>query len=394
MTLDLHRMRRGALRAALRAAWRAAPLALVVFVAACSSGKDAAKPASLTDIRGAVAVRAAWRVSLDSAKDAFLQPAVLEDAVYAAGGDGTLVRIDPASGHVVWRVKTGSKLSAGVGSDGSVVVVATARGTVLAFGADGRPLWTAQVTSDVAVPPLVGRGLVAVRSTDHRVAAFSSDAGKRLWTYQRPTPPPLSLRVPTPLAFSGESVIAGFPGGRLVAIALSNGAMRWEATVSEPNGATEVERLSDVIGGVAVGADDLCAASYQGRVLCVDAASANEHWTRPLAAGAGVGFDAERVFAVDQSAAVLAFSRGTGASLWRNTALANRKLSTPLAHGGWIAVGDLKGYVHFLSVIDGSLIGRASTDGAAIVVAPQSWSNGAVVQSRGGAVELLVPGGA
>jgi outer membrane protein assembly factor BamB len=170
--------------------------------------------------------------------------------------------------------------------------------------------------------------------------------------------------------------------------------VRWEATVSEPNGATDVERLADVIGNLAVGTLDICAASYQGRVLCIDAGSANERWTRPLAAGAGVGFDDERLFAIDQAAAVLAFSRASGASVWRNDALANRKLSSPLAHGAWVAVGDLKGFVHFLSVTDGSLMGRASTDGTAIVVAPQGWANGAVVQSRGGTVELLVPGGA
>jgi outer membrane protein assembly factor BamB len=376
-----------------RTRWLAALLGAVLLAAGCSSSKDVVKPAALVEIRGASAIRTPWRVSVGHARDAFLQPAVLENAIYAAAAGGTLVRLDPATGRTVWRIETGVPISAGVGSDGATTAVASAKGEVLAFGADGKALWKATVPSDVIVPPLVGRGLVLVLSTDHRITAFAADGGRREWIYQRQGPP-LSLRVSTPLVFDGESVIGGFPGGRLVAVALANGALRWDAAVSEPNGATEVERLSDVTGTIAVGARELCAASYQGRVLCLDGAGAAERWARALAAGAGVAFDDQRVFAVDQAATVIAFARDSGASVWRNGQLANRRLSSPLAHGGWIAVGDYQGYAHFLSAADGRLIGRAATDGSAIVVAPQPWADGAVVQTRDGTVALLVPGGA
>ncbi|HUN94554.1 MAG TPA: outer membrane protein assembly factor BamB [Burkholderiaceae bacterium] len=378
-------------RASRRGHVAAGVAACALLLAACSSNKDAVKPTPLAEIRGAIPVRTVWRASLPKAPDAFMQPAVTDDAVYAAGGDGTIVRLDPSSGRVVWRVDAKSPLSAGVGSDGTTVAVATAKGEVLAYGSDGKPRWKAQVASDVVVPPLVGRGLVVVRSTDHRISAFSSDSGKREWMYQRQTPP-LSLRVSTPLVFDGDNVVGGFPGGRLVAVSLANGAMRWEATVSEPNGATEVERLADVTGSIAVGARDLCAASYQGRVMCIDATGTGERWARTLAAGAGVAFDDQRVFAVDQASAVVAYTRDAGASVWRTSALANRRLSSPLAQGRWVAVGDLEGYVHFLAAADGALIARAKTDGTAIVAAPQALADGVVVQTRDGSVELLVPG--
>jgi outer membrane protein assembly factor BamB len=89
-----------------------------------------------------------------------LQPAVLENAIYAASAGGSMVRIAPESGKVVWETDLKVEISAGVGSDGLTVAVATPRGEVIALGPDGKQLWRAQVTSDVSERPLVGRGLV------------------------------------------------------------------------------------------------------------------------------------------------------------------------------------------------------------------------------------------
>ena len=364
--------------------------AIAAALAGCSSSKDkeAGKPAELVDFKQTLPVRTAWRVDVGGARGAPLQPAVLENAVYAAAGDGALVRIQPASGKVDWRIDAGARISAGVGSDGFVVAVGTPRGEVLAFGADGKPLWRAQASSDIQSAPLVGRGLVIVRSTDHRVTAYEADSGKRRWSFAR-TPPPLTLRAPLEMAFAGDNVLLGLPGGRLVAVALSNGAARWEAVVAEPKGATEVERLADVVGALAVDGRDACAAAFQGRVTCVDSGNGNLRWTRELAAGAGVAFDAKQAYAVDARAAVAAFNREGGAGVWRNTQLANRQLSSPLALPAAAVVGDFKGHVHFLNPGDGQFAARVALDGSAIVATPRAWANGAVVQTQDGTVALL-----
>lgn len=359
------------------------------LLGACASSKDASfKPAELAQIEPAVDLRPRWSVSIGAARGAPLQPAVVENAVYAAAADGTLVRIAPETGRVVWRVEAETPISAGVGSDGLTVVVATPRGEVLAYDVEGTLRWRAQVSSDVTAPPLVGRGVVVVRSTDHRITAFDAVNGKRRWTYQRQQPP-LSLRVGTEMAFAGDTVAVGFPGGRLVGVALANGAARWEAAVSEPKGTTEVERLADVVGAVAVAGRDLCAASFQGRIVCADAVNGNLRWARELSAGAGVAIGESQVYAVDARASVLAFSREAGASVWKNDRLANRALTTPVEFGRTVAVGDLGGYVHLLAAADGAFAGRVRVDASAIVARPQRWADGLVVQTQDGTVALL-----
>lgn len=381
------------MRALRSAACVAALLAAAALSAGCSSSKSAAaKPAELTEIKVTLPAQVVWRVSVGSAKGAFFQPAVLDNAVYAASAGGTVWRVNPETGATVWRIDADTTLSAGAGSDGEVVAVGTPRGEVRAFSAeDGRLLWKAQLASDITSPPLVGRGLVVVRSTDQRVAAFDARDGTRRWLYTR-TSPPLALRGASVLAFDGDNVLVGFPGGRLAAIATGNGAARWEATIAEPRGATEVERLTDVVGAIALGPRLACAAAFQGRVTCVDSSSGSPRWSREWSALTGVASAGGQLYAVDSASQVGAFARDTGASLWRNDKLAHRALSQPAAVRAAVAVGDFKGYLHLLSPSDGALIGRVQIDSSAIVAGPQPWADSLIVLTQDGTLARVALG--
>lgn len=367
-----------------------APLIAALLGGCGLFGEKKTPPSPLPDFQSTLAVGTAWRVSVGSGRGTFLQPAVAENAVYAAAVNGTVLRVDPASGTVVWRTDVDARISAGVGADGFTVAVATPRGEVIALDADGGIRWRAQATSDVVDPPLVGRGLIIVHSTDHRVAAFESDTGKRRWIYGRQLPA-LTLRATTEMAFAGDNVLIGFPGGRLVAVALSNGAARWEAAIAEPRGTTEVERLADVLGPVVVGGGMACAAAFQGRVTCADASTGSLRWSRELRAGAGVARDARSVYAVDVASELHAFAAEGGASLWRNDRLSYRELGTPLALGDSTVVGDLAGYVHFLSAAEGAFVARVQVDSSAITARPMQWNDGVVVLTSDGTLALLTP---
>ena len=391
-----HRFRGGARFARTARGLATLALAAVVSMAAgCSwmptwlggTPTKASLAAPLPEFKPVLTTRVAWRATVGPARGAYLQPAVLENAIFAASADGDIVRLAPATGEVVWRTETKSKISGGVGSDGFIVAVGTPRGEVLAFGADGKPLWRAQVLGEVQSPPLVGRGLVIVRASDFRVTAFDAESGRRRWTYQRATAP-LTLRGPSEMAFAGDLVVAGYPGGRLVALTSSSGVARWDVSVSEPRGATEVERLADVMGQPLYAAGDVCAASYQGRLACFEVGNGALRWARDLSAMTGPGGDDQRLFVVDAKSHLHAYSRTAGASAWLQQKLEKRELSTPLALRRAVVTGDLEGYVHFLSPDDGALIGRVEL-GSAITATPRAFGGGAVVQTQAGVVALV-----
>ncbi len=390
-----HRFCRGPAARTTRGLAMLSLAAVISLAAGCSwiptwlggTPSKGAQAAPLPEFKPTLTTRIAWRTNVGSARGAFLQPAVLENAIFAASGEGNIVRLAPATGEVVWTTDAKSRISGGVGSDGFIVAVGTARGEVLTFGADGKPLWRAQVLGEVQSPPLVGRGLVVVRASDFRVTAFDAETGRRRWSYQRATTP-LTLRGPSEMAFAGDQVVAGFPSGRLVALASASGAVRWDVGVSEPRGATEVERLADVMGQPLVAAGDVCAASYQGRLACFEAANGALRWARDLSAMTGPGGDDQRLFVVDAKSHVHAYSRTAGASAWLQQKLEKRDLAGPLALRRAVVTGDFQGYVHFLSPDDGAFIGRVEL-GSAIVAAPRAFGGGAVVQTQDGVVALI-----
>ena len=306
----------------------------------------------------------------------------------AAAPFGTVHAFDARSGVQKWRVQANrGGLSAGVAVGEGTVVVATVKGEVLAFDASGVEKWKALVSSEVLAAPLVVEGLVLVRSNDNRIYAFAVADGKRRWVYQR-TAPALVLRNFAGLAVGRGIVYAGFPGGRLVALATANGTVRWEGNVASPKGSTELERIADITGDPVVGERIACAAAYQGRVSCFDALNGQPVWSRDVSSQTGLTADARYVFVTDDRSALVGLALETGSSLWKQERLLHRGMSAPLSIGRAVIVGDYQGILHALAREDGSLIGRAATDGAWIAAPPLRLSlgvaEGFLVQTRAG----------
>lgn len=361
--------------------------ALACTLAACSwfSGPSGPKPAPLPELpKGTEAPRVLWTASIGEAGAYAFAPALVGESLYAASRGGSVARLEAASGKVLWRVELDLRLSAGVGANERTVVVASDRGDVFALDADtGKPRWRGRVSSEVLATPQVADGLVVARSADSRVYAFGEDDGKRRWVYPRASTS-LMVRAPAGVALRDGSAYAGFPGGKLVALALASGGPRWEATVALPKGTTELERVTDVVGDPVVVGREICAAAYQGRVACFDTRNGNQLWARELSTVTGAAVDARYVFVADDRGAVHALDRSSGRSVWKQDRLAYRRLTMPLALDAQIAFGDFEGYVHLLSRETGAFEARAATDGTPLRTAPLAVPGGFVVQTQGG----------
>jgi outer membrane protein assembly factor BamB len=346
------------------------------------------KPTELAAIQSTADLKVLWKENVGSAGAFTFSPAVVGDSVYAAGRDGTVARFD--GGRQVWRISAGQPLSGGVGSDGKLVVVGTPKGEVLAFdAAAGRETWKARVSSEVLAAPAVADGLAIVRSGDSRIFGFDAVDGKRRWVYQR-SMPALSLRSNVGVVSAGKVTLAGFPGGKLVAIANNNGAAVWEVTVALPKGATELERVADVTSSPVISGSTVCAAAFQGRAACFDSNTGNTLWSRDMSSSAGLDIDSRYVYVTDDKGAVHALDRNSGASIWKQDKLALRSLSRPLALGGGrVAVADYQGVVHLLRQEDGAFAARATTDGSAVRAEPVRFGADMLVQTANGGLFVL-----
>ena len=345
-------------------------------------------PAPLIELKGSMAVRTAWKLNIGKSNNYSFSPALAGETVLVAGGDGDIARVDAASGRQLWRIKASAPLSAGVGTDGTMLAVGAVKGAVMTFDMDGKPMWTAQASSEVLSSPVVGQGFVVVRTVDNRIVGFDAKTGARKWTVQRPSPP-LTLRNAPGMVIVGKDVIVAQPGGKLVSLILATGAPRWEVAVGEARGATELERVTDIGGAPVVLGNDVCAVSYQGRVGCFDLVTGTARWTKELSSDVGVAVDQRFVFAADDKGAVTAFSREGGASGWKNDKLGYRRLSTPVSYGRAVALGDYQGFIHFLSREDGAFLARAATDGSAVMATPLVAGSNLIFQTQSGTVTAI-----
>jgi outer membrane protein assembly factor BamB len=269
-----------------------------------------------------------------------------------------------------------------------MVIVGTAQGEVIAFDYSGKLLWKAQISSDILSAPQVEQDIVVVRSGDGRLFGFDAATGARKWVYQR-TLPALTVRTHVGMQPYRGAIFAGFPGGRLVALSVASGGLVWEAAVALPKGTTELERVADVTSLPVTDGRQVCAAAYQGRVACFGATKGELLWARDFSSVSGMTMDTRNVYASDEKSAIVAFDRANGASLWKQDKLLGRNISAPVLAGRYLAVGDLQGYVHFLSREDGSFVARIATDGSPIIAQPIPLDDNVLVQTLKGGVYAI-----
>lgn len=325
----------------------------------------AAQPAPLPQFAEKRQMTKAWSASAGEAGRGMFMPAMEGDAVYVAGESGRVVRLNLQNGNEIWRADTGKKLASGVGAGAGLVLVGSLKGELIALdAASGAKRWEVALSSVAVAPAVVNSGIVMVRLGNGQIHGLNAADGSRKWLYTRQLPP-LSLQGVSVLTAKDGLLFAGFPGGKLAAVRISNGLQAWEASVSLPHGASELERVNDVVGRPALDDKRVCAVTYQGRVACFERANGNQIWARDTSSDSGLALDEQYVYVTDDKDAVTAYDKESGRAAWRQDKLANRQLTAPLALGKYVVVVDLEGYVHLISVEDGSFVARAQADGLA-----------------------------
>jgi outer membrane protein assembly factor BamB len=350
---------------------------------------DRNDPVPLTAIVSTTGASVAWRASVGSGSGYGFAPAIIGDAVYAASANGNVARLDLATGATVWNKNVARVLSAGVGSDGQTVAVVTPQGEVIALNANGEEKWRTRASSEVSIPPWVGNGVVVVRAGDYRIQAFNAENGDRIWNVQRPGPA-LALRAPARMTMTENLIIVGMPGGRVLAVEPATGAVIWEGVVAAASGASDLERVNDVVGIPVVRDQKLCAVAYQGRVTCFDIDKGGQvAWARNFSSIVGLAVDARHVYAPDARDNVSALSMTDGQPVWRQDGLRNRQVTEPAATGRAVVLGDYQGFVHVLSPDTGEFMARVAMGGGEMRAPVQQTPQGVLVQAGDSSVALI-----
>lgn len=354
---------------------RLAALSLVFSLGACStiSGwfdmddeDDPTAPAELVEINETVKIRKLWSVGVgDGQGDGLyqLQPVMDGNTLYAAGADGEVKAIDRERGKVIWKTDLDTPLSGGVGFYGDALLLGTADGFVLQLAAsDGSQRWSTRLQGEVLAPPQGDGRVVVAQTYDGKLQGLDFDSGDKLWTYDSNVPVLTIRGTSTPILNNGV-VYAGFANGRVMAFDAQTGSVRWEVRVAISQGRSEIERIVDVDGTMALVGSELYAASYQGRVVAIDASSGRKVWQQDVSSFSGVSQGFGNVYVTDEDGTLSAYQRSGQGLRWQQGALAYRELSRPTPVSSYVAVTDFEGVLHLVSQVDGEFVGRTSVGG-------------------------------
>ncbi len=353
-------------------------------------GREPANPAAeLEDFKATYVAKIDWSAKAGNTEKYDYTPAKDSDAVYVANTKGEVTKLDAASGRELWRMSVGEPISGGVGVGGGIVMVGSNKGYVHAVDTAGKFLWKAKVSSEILSAPRYFDGMVIARSGDNRIYGLDATDGSRKWVYERITPA-LSLRSSVGFVVDAGAVYAGFAGGKLVAIRADTGKIIWEATIAQPKGVTEIERIADITSLPFIDGNMIYAVAYQGKIASVDRATGKVLWNRDISSYSGLSAEDAKVFVSHTLGSVYSLDYSSGKTFWRQGALSNRRLTAPLPMGSLIAVGDLEGYIHFLSRDDGNFSARIKVDGNPVMsLIPGFNTSQLIAETRDGGVYAI-----
>lgn len=371
-------------------------LSLAVAMSGCATIKgwfnDTKKeniqpPTPLTQFAPTLNVQKLWDAHPTSGagvSGARVAPAYADGKLFVAGIDGDIAALDAASGRTIWSKRSGRRhgfilhhgqnsirWAGGPAVDAGLLVVGGLEGEVHALDAgSGADRWQAQLSSEVIATPAIADGIVVVRTDDGRLFGLNAADGSRRWVYDGSTVPALSLRGNAAPRIADGVVYAGEDSGKLVALRLTDGNVMWEQTLAQGEGRTELARLQDIDGGIAVADGVVYAAGYQGMTAALIAGSGRPLWTHPLSSYTGVALAATQIYVIDADSEVWALDLRTGASNWKQDGLKYRWLGEASTDGDAVVMGDIEGWVHWLAASDGKFAARMRLSKHAIQAAP------------------------
>ncbi|WP_051961995.1 outer membrane protein assembly factor BamB [Methylobacter sp. BBA5.1] len=350
-------------------------------------------PTELTELTPEIEIDVLWKKTVGDGANGHalkLVPAAGYGAILVADRDGLVQSRDLNSGDLNWEAETEFDFSGGPGLGNGTVVLGTSDAEVVALNLEnGELLWTAGVSSEVLSVPAIAQGVVVVRTIDGTVTALDEKNGDRLWSYEQAMPA-LSVRGTGSLLISGDNVVGGYDNGKLIALRLADGKHVWETSVVIPSGRSEVERLVDLDVDPIETDGVIYIASYQSGIAAALALDGDVIWrNETISSSSGMANDWRYLYLTDSKSDVWQLDQRSGASLWKQKELHQRKLTAPATYESYVVVGDLEGYVHWLSTNDGRQLARVQVADSAMDAKPLVVDNTVYVYAKDGTLAAL-----
>lgn len=296
---------------------------------------------SVEHVIAAPELTVAWRRDIGAGSSDTRQvmaPVVADNGrIFVLDGEATVRAVDANSGSVVWHVSVkpdekefkrsifdfglgGSSTGGGFGGgvavgDGKVFISSGYRTVTAVDQATGAVLWTTPVDVPIHGAPTVAGSRVYVVDVENQLFAFDVDTGQQSWAYRGIPEPARIMRASSP-AVTGETVIAPFSSGELVALRASTGQPVWQQVLSRTSRTSALSEIRDIAGRPVVSRGVVYAVSHSGVLSAIDVRTGQPKWQLPVSgvnAPLPVG---DVVYVVSKAGELTVVNRETGQVYW------------------------------------------------------------------------------
>lgn len=265
-------------------------------------------------------------------------PVASGERIYVMDGIAEVSAIDAKTGSIIWskdlRPAAGPSIKGGflglmpkkndrsgfgggvaLGPDNKLYVASGFRFVAQIDATNGNLNWTQPSSTPIHGAPTVVDGRVFVVSTDNELLTFNAENGTPGWTYQALSEPARILGASTP-AVSGDTVVAGFASGELVALRAANGNDLWNEALSRASRTNALSEIRDIPGRPVIYKGDVFAVSHSGVFAATDLRTGQPRWSLPVTAITTPWAAGDVVYVVDKAGQVICVSRENGAVYW------------------------------------------------------------------------------
>ncbi len=342
----------------------------------------------------------AWRHNFgeksDRERHLTAPPVAADGKIFVMDSEAHVSAWDAATGARLWRddlaVRTHrDRVAFGGGlayAGGKLYVTSGYRFVAAVDAASGKLLWRTNVDAPIHGAPTVMEGRVLAINVDDELQAYNVETGAQDWTYQALTEPARILAASSP-APAGDTAIAAFASGELVAVRAANGAEGWTATLSRTSRTNALSEIRDIAGRPVVFQGAVFAGSHSGVFADIDLRTGTPAWTLPVTSISTPWPAGDVVFIVSQSGQVICAARGTGQVFWitelnkgvkrkkralySGPVLANGRLLVVSSGGVMLALNPKTGVVQSsLKLGSGALIAPIAMNGTLYVVTDEA----------------------
>jgi outer membrane protein assembly factor BamB len=250
-------------------------------------------------------------------------PVAADGRVYVMDGAARVSAFDARSGHEVWSANLRPDIKRdkeGYGgglafADGKLYVSSGYRFVAQVDAATGALGWRTTVEQPFRGAPTVANGRVFAISNDNVLMTFDAATGAAGWTYQALSEPARILAASTP-AISGDTVVAAFGSGELVALRAANGNDLWSEALSRASRTNALSEIRDIPGRPVIYDGDVFAVSHSGVFAATDLRTGTARWTLPVTGITTPWPAGDVVFVVSKAGEVMAVARESGQVYW------------------------------------------------------------------------------